>query len=450
MIALVLIVALLFVYGLLILRPGSSWWIERALRAGNCVQSPAVHLPLLGALTGFDSRPQNVFRVATDELEAPEFTNFYGNVVVTCRSFEQNRQLWEKIEALPKHQPSYAGLELLTFGPSILTLNGDAHSQRRKPLSRAFRDLHLIREAINAQTEAMLLRWQRSRKEIHVLSETTSLTVGVILEALSGKRPDPEHVRTCIVPMLQYMIEYSWTMARFPLSAFLWAQLPWTKFANTFESYRQFLSSMVDDALHSPAPGSLLAILIEAGLTTRAQLLPEVALLLFAGSETTASAITTAVKELAQNPDLAAKVRADGSYSMKVFKECLRHTPPVASGTVRELTEDIEICVQGKVFKFPRGCLPIPFIAPYHRAERNWERANDFDPERDMTQGRSVAFSLGPRNCVGMPLAMLEGPTVIKAIFDEFSKVELAPGSVPSLHWSQTFKYANLIVQVGY
>jgi hypothetical protein len=108
-------------YLLLILRPGSSFWLERRLIAGNIVKEGGLlQIPLYGALRGFNMSKEALYRVGADD-EAPTYSNIMGNIIVTVRNHSQGQELWEKIENLPKAAMLYNSLEILTFGNTILT-----------------------------------------------------------------------------------------------------------------------------------------------------------------------------------------------------------------------------------------------------------------------------------------------------------------------------------------
>jgi PHYB activation tagged suppressor 1 len=78
----------------------------------------------------------------------------------------------------------------------------------------------------------------------------------------------------------------------------------------------------------------------------------------------------------------------------------------------------------------PKGtCLKLP-ITMIHRSTKYWgEDANEFNPMR-FVNGVSkaanhpnalLAFSVGPRNCIGQNFAMLEAKTVMTLILQRFS-----------------------------
>lgn len=141
--------------------------------------------------------------------------------------------------------------------------------------------------------------------------------------------------------------------------------------------------------------------------------------LLLAGWDTTSDSLTALMWQLAMNTDIQDKLRAeivkdgiDSNYLSWVIKESLRLHPPAA--TAREIGEDF----QWKGYTIKKGMALI--MAPYSlmRDRRVWgDDVDVFRPERfdlDETKlqqqhpAQYVAFGLGPRNCVGFHLAMLE------------------------------------------
>lgn len=78
----------------------------------------------------------------------------------------------------------------------------------------------------------------------------------------------------------------------------------------------------------------------------------------------------------------------------------------------------------------PQGtCLTIP-ITMIHTSKKYWgEDANEFNPMRFINgiskasnhPNALLAFSVGPRNCIGQNFAMLEAKTVMTLILQRFS-----------------------------
>ncbi|XP_017784626.1 PREDICTED: cytochrome P450 4V2-like [Nicrophorus vespilloides] len=173
----------------------------------------------------------------------------------------------------------------------------------------------------------------------------------------------------------------------------------------------------------------------------------EVATFMFEGHDTTASAMSFALFELAKNVEVQNKVfdeqkclfadfpersvtykdLNDMKYLELVLKETLRLYPSVpfyARQTMEEinLTNDI---------KLPKGFIINIFAYGIHRDPQFYPDPDSFDPERfshDNNTGKYpysfIPFSAGLRNCIGQKFALLE----MKATISKFiRKYELLP-----------------------
>lgn len=161
---------------------------------------------------------------------------------------------------------------------------------------------------------------------------------------------------------------------------------------------------------------------------------------LFAGHDTTASTICFMMKLLQDNQDCVEKLRAEHDavlgpevdkasqvlaasphllqslpYTLGVIKETLRLYPLAA--TVRESPPGFCLTTTDPSVTYPmEGFGPWVSAPGIQRNPQYWQRPNDFMPERwtsTDTSAHSTAntwmpFSLGPRNCIGMELALIE------------------------------------------
>mmetsp|Transcript_30318 Transcript_30318/g.67212 ORF Transcript_30318/g.67212 Transcript_30318/m.67212 type:complete len:507 (+) Transcript_30318:261-1781(+) len=185
----------------------------------------------------------------------------------------------------------------------------------------------------------------------------------------------------------------------------------------------------------------------------------EVAILFGAGYETTASAFTCILVLLANHPEVMSKVEAELeglgllagpgrpsprelvwedvsrlTYLAAVIKEGLRIMPPAGVVGFRQTHRDIKICG----YDVPAGT--IVNFSPYamDNSERSYGAdAEVFRPERWLEAGAGeeggvklkepIAFSLGPRDCVGQSLARLELVVFLAKLLGAF-RLSLAPG----------------------
>ena len=162
---------------------------------------------------------------------------------------------------------------------------------------------------------------------------------------------------------------------------------------------------------------------------------------LFAGHDTTASALCYAYHFLWTNPKTLEAIRAEHdavfgsdpsqaaakiienpqllnqlSYTSSVIKETLRLFPPV--GTIRQGQRNFFLTHPDTGVRYPtEGFMLFSCSLAEQRNEMFWSRPDDFLPERwvakegDPLHVRKNAFrpfELGPRNCIGQELVQLE------------------------------------------
>lgn len=209
---------------------------------------------------------------------------------------------------------------------------------------------------------------------------------------------------------------------------------------------------------------SFLDLLLESSLDGRPltyeEIRQEVNTFMFAGHDTTTSAITFAIYNIAQHPDIQQKLfdeqkslmgedldtcpnyndLMEMKYMEMVIKESLRFHPSVPL-IARETMEPIEI---GGV-QIPTGITLNISIYTLHRNPHIYPHAEKFIPERFTEEEAAkrgpydyVPFSAGSRNCLGQRFAMLEIKSVLSSIIRNF---ELRP--TPK---TKEFKYAADLV----
>lgn len=167
---------------------------------------------------------------------------------------------------------------------------------------------------------------------------------------------------------------------------------------------------------------------------TDEQVRDEIVTLFVAGHETTATSLAWAMVLLARHPDVLAKVVAEAdafadtppdrflpeslALTTRVFRETLRLYPPLMMFPRRTL-EEVEI--MGTVLR-PRTLVFVSAYAQHRRADV-WPHPDRFDPDRFLPaeeakrpKGSYLPFSAGPRFCIGMHFAMMEGPIVLATL----------------------------------
>lgn len=203
----------------------------------------------------------------------------------------------------------------------------------------------------------------------------------------------------------------------------------------------QRIQEMIDERRRDPVErpdllGRLLAArdADEGVMMTDKQVRDEVVTLFVAGHETTATSLAWAMYLLARHPDVLEKVVAEAdafaetppdrfepeqlALTTRVFRETLRLYPPLTLFPRRSL-EEVEIA--GTVLP-PRTLVFVSAYAQHRRADA-WPDPDRFDPDRFLPaeeakrpKGSYLPFSAGPRFCIGMHFAMMEGPIVLATL----------------------------------
>ncbi|XP_059219419.1 cytochrome P450 6g1-like [Stomoxys calcitrans] len=158
---------------------------------------------------------------------------------------------------------------------------------------------------------------------------------------------------------------------------------------------------------------------------------------MFAGFDTSASTMSSALLELAKHPDVQNKLRTEIEHAIcqnndklsyealnnlkyldMVVREALRMYPALAI-TEREHSADNK----GNLFSLkpyfdynlPDGMAVMISISGMHYDPKHWPNPNVFDPDRFSMKNRQsrhpmlfLSFGQGPRNCIGFRLGLLQ------------------------------------------
>ncbi|KAF5277804.1 hypothetical protein FQR65_LT03785 [Abscondita terminalis] len=175
---------------------------------------------------------------------------------------------------------------------------------------------------------------------------------------------------------------------------------------------------------------------------TNEEIRNEVDTFMFAGHDTTTSAISFTLYCLSKHPELQDKVFEEISeilgenestllsyenlqqmkYMEQFIKEVLRMYPPVPAFS-RITTEDVTF--DGKII--PTGVQLLVLVYRLHHNPDLFKNPEEFDPERfnsenskNMSLYSYVPFSAGSRNCIGQRFAMLEIKATVCKVLQKF------------------------------
>lgn len=184
---------------------------------------------------------------------------------------------------------------------------------------------------------------------------------------------------------------------------------------DAFAEMDQYFGALVDARREAPGEDLLSALVTDdrtwEGMS-RDELLANVALLLFAGHETTAHLIANGILTLLRHPGVLKRVGSEPGFAVLAVEELLRYEPAVHFLPNRLALDDIDIAG----VTIPAGA-PIRMALAAGNRDPDYVRDPDrFDPDRHDPErtdvrpgeGQHLSFGGGIHYCFGAPLARLE------------------------------------------
>ncbi|MEM8832718.1 MAG: cytochrome P450 [Cyanobacteria bacterium P01_G01_bin.19] len=349
-------------------------------------------------------------------------------------------------------------LSLLVGDNSLLLLDGSQHKNRRRLLMPPFHgeSLKECKHKIVEITQKVSDRLQVNRT-FNVRALTQEITMRVILSVVfgidSGDRCD--HLRRLLTNLLEtFNNPLNSSLIFFPILQKDWGKFsPWGRFLLLQQEIRALIYAEIKDRRELLAAGKLnskdiFSLLLlakdEQGVgMTDDELHDELITLLFAGHETTASALSWVFYWVHYLPEVRESLNAELNnnrtelqqgntnnlpYLNAVISETLRIYPIAASTFPRIFNQDINI--MGYDID-PQTWLIVSIYALHHR-EDLYPNPKQFDPQRFLDRTYSsyeyVPFGGGNRRCIGSALALQEMKLVTATILSEF-QLELVKNS---------------------
>ena len=293
-------------------------------------------------------------------------------------------------------------------GPSMLSLDGDAHARHRAPFAPPLRPL-AVRDRF---AEAVANEAQRLVDEL----------------APGGKA---ELRRRLAGPLAAYAMTRALGLGPAEVAAVLaWydaivsAVTEITAGSDVPPTGREAFAALRErllEVIRSEDSGSLLAAAASETELSDDEIVSNAAVLLFGGIETTEGMIANAIVALLEHPAELQRVRADPSLLDAAIEESLR-LEPAAAVVDRYATGDVEldgITIGG-------GDLVRVSIAAANRDPALFADPDRFDLDRP-NAGRHLAFAHGPHVCVGVHLARLEARTALTILLERLPGLRLDP-----------------------
>jgi cytochrome P450 len=314
--------------------------------------------------------------------------------------------------------PRFSTAQLV--GPSMLSLDGDAHARHRAPFAEPFRP-RAVRErfadAAAREAERLIEAFEhRGQAELR-RSFAGPLAASIMARALGLAQSEVRKMLGWYDAIVAAVTEVT-----------AGHDVP-PEGVDAFDALRERLEAVID----AGPEASLLGAAAQREDLTTDQVVSNAAVLLFGGIETTEGMITNALLHLLDHPDALAWIRhpstLDRSRLAAALEESLR-LEPAAAVVDRYATADTEL----RDVRIRRGELVRVSITAANRDPALFPDPDRFDPGRfdpgrrgQAATRRHLAFAHGPHVCLGVHLARLETRAAVEAILGALPGLRLDP-----------------------
>ena len=337
--------------------------------------------------------------------------------------------------------------KLLTGETSVFVLDGEPHRRSRKLLMPPFHGerMHAYAEEMRAITERVASGW-RVGGPFSLLSSLQQITLDVIVANVFGLPEGPR--RQLFGDKLGGMMN----RATSGLGAFFFVipalqrdlgpLYPWRRLRAQFDAFDALIRGEIRDRRErierGEAPGDDILSLLLGARDEDGQRMPDqevrdqLATLLAAGNDTTASSLAWAFERILAHPEVrdrliaeiddatargktAAADLAELPYLDATVKEVMRQRP-TAPAVGRRLTRPMVL----RGYEIPVGAMVSPSIYLTHRRPDLYPEPEVFRPERFLDKKIDpytyFPFGGGPRRCLGAAFALQEMKVVLGTV----------------------------------
>jgi len=372
---------------------------------------------------------------------------------------KSNHRNYQKSEIQTKYLGKF-------IGKGLLTANGDYWLKQRRLIQPGFHTekIHALYANIKNTVDKFLLTIPTGLVDVYPLMH--KLAFDIVINTLFTIDV-PAAQRKQLADFISDVQDYVIREVRNPHKRW-WFRLSGELKANLDKAAdaRNVIRSLIRQRMQEKhRHDDLLAMLLDARYEdtgqpmTEEQVIDEIFILLIAGHETTANALSWTLYLLANHPDEQRKAR-ESSTSLELHQivrnealnnaisESMRLYPP-AWISDRVALEDDEY---GDFF-IPKGTVIVIFYYGLHRDVGEWSDALSFKPSRfSKENARDIKkiyypFGSGPRLCIGNNFAMAEMSIFLQSFLEMF-KVE--PGNVePGITPLVTLRPDRVVLKVA-
>lgn len=314
---------------------------------------------------------------------------------------------------------SYELLAPLIGERSVVVLDGEEHLRVRRRLLAPFHGdlVARHRQSIEEITIAEVERWPLETP-IEMIERMRAITLEVMLRTVIGAE-EPQRLQE-----LRSALSQAVRLKPAMLLMWVWEPLaqigPWRAYNRRLERARSLLAAEIARRRTDPTlrqrTDVLSALVLEDELED-GELLDQLATLLLAGHDTSATALAWTLERLLRHPAALARARDEEIYLDAVVKESLRLRPVLPAITRRAVQP---VAIAG--YELPAGTTVMPCVRLAHLAGELFPDPHAFRPERFLdgqAQGYTwIPFGGGTRRCIGAAFAAFQMRTVLRTILE--------------------------------
>ena len=302
-------------------------------------------------------------------------------------------------------------------GPSMLSLDGEAHSRHRAPFAAPFRPREVrdrFAAAATDEADRLIDTFVDDGSAELRRSFAGPLAASIMARALGLEQGEVGSMLGWYDAIVAAVTEVT-EGHDVPISA-----------GDAFDS----LSERLEAVIAAGPEASLLGAAASREDLTTDQVVSNAAVLLFGGIETTEGMIANALVHLLEHPEVLAWIDHDRSRLEAALEETLR-LEPAAAMVDRYATADVDV----RDTPIRRGDLVRVSISAANRDPAVFPDPDRFHPtrfDRPGTRGH-LAFAHGPHVCLGVHLARLEARAALDVLLRRLPTLALDPSRLPRI-----------------
>jgi cytochrome P450 len=418
-------------------------------------------LPLIGESIAFATSPRDFCLVRAAQFGPIFRSHIFGRPTIVMVGPSALRfTLITHQKHFITHRGWPRGLRELMDG-ALMMKDEAEHQRTRRAVAPAFsrRALEAYLPTVHTTSKKYFGMWKR-REAFDLYEESKLLMFDIAGQLLMGRNPGAD-----ISASASLFSDYVKGMAG------IWPLLPlrlrWLPFGRAIRARELLLQDIAATIVRrrQSVGDDAVSLLLDAQEENRDILSDEalgrhILFLLFAGHESATSLLTTACLELAAQPHLLQRARAEVNTMMpdeadpsfetlermtflnQILLETERLHPPF-SGAFRQVAEAFDFAG----YHVPRGLQVFYGIVGTHHLEHVHTNAMRFDPDRFEVHQEKVArhdctlsgFGGGAHSCIGKELARMEVKAMLARLIRDYELQVLTPPPIamnpfPSLH----------------